>query len=131
MARKNAMKIEAEARLEKISNYYGVKTGVPDRFKVRLQQLLEQSISDEDKYLALKRIYKSMELHALAEWANGRATGPLTPSNLEAKAKQAESLAKLLDKKGKPQAAAEQMKKAEALRAEASEIVAKRSQTER
>jgi hypothetical protein len=72
---------------------------------------------DDDKARDLAhRAWKCMEMHCLAAWARGRAPGPPTRENLERRARNAESLASMLESKDQPIAAAKQRARAAELR---------------
>ena len=100
--------------------HYGV-TEVPERVGERLARA--GRIKDDDEAARLVGEAKDkMLIHCLAAWSNGTAPGPMTAGNLEERAKSAESLAKMLAKKGHTKAARKQLERARRLREKAARI---------
>jgi hypothetical protein len=103
-------------------DYYGVnEKELPDFIKDRLKHGKRLKRVDSIQILAGVVIDKTFT-HCLSMWSVKKARGPLSPENLEQKAKDADRLAKLNTSKGNEKAAQKQREKAEDLRRQAEEL---------
>jgi hypothetical protein len=104
------------ALMERDCAYYGVDE-IPERVILKLDKVLGEKDDTKAREFA-HRAWKSMEMFCLAAWARGRAPGPPTRENIERRARNAESLAKMLEAKDQPIAAAKQRQRAVGLRSQ-------------
>lgn len=93
---------------------YGLESGVPDHVDSRLVLVL--SCPESEIVRVLQKAKSIMEVHILAQWARGRASGPPSFRNDEIKAKRAESLAKMFERKGQVELAQKHRVRAELIR---------------
>lgn len=106
---------EAERYWKREATYYGYDQPRPDRVTQRIQMI--QSAPDHETATSLAEKIRSMiQITILGAWASGTISGPVSIRSLEKKAASAESLAKMLAKKGKPDQAQAQRLRAEEIR---------------
>ena len=104
---------DTKVRMVKMAIHYGLpQSDIPERNWFKLTQVLTSKSFDEARDLATKA-YDSMFVCVLSMWAKKEIPGPTTPESLEKKAKQAEGLARMLEKKGEDDAAKKQRLKAD------------------
>lgn len=77
---------------------YGLTTGVPEHVDTRLLDAMD--LTGDARTLKVRRAEQAMQIHVLATWAKGEAPGPPSMRNNENKAKKAESLASMFERKG-------------------------------
>lgn len=110
---------QTKARMLSTAAHYGLpKEDIPERYHQRLSDILSSKDYEEAR-LAANKVWDNFFVCVLSMWAKKEIPGPKTPESLEKKARQAESLAKMLVNKGDDDAAKKQLKKAEAFRKEA------------
>lgn len=103
------------AEFEKVAEHYGSEHGIPEHVDEKMLAACEAPLETRGELITKAR--QAMEIHVLALWAKGDAAGPPTQRNLEAKAKKADSLAGMLEKRGNTEAAERQRTRAEKIRA--------------
>ena len=110
---------QTKARMLSTAEHYGLpEEDIPDRYHQQLSDILKATDYEEARISASK-VWDKFFICVLSMWAKKEIPGPKTPENLEKRARQAESLAKMLVNKGNDEAAQKQFKKAEAFRKEA------------
>jgi hypothetical protein len=112
-----------EQRMKETAAHYGLPEDdlETDRFKQKLKNIeLATTRGEADR--AAQKAVDSVFWHCLSLMANKLIRGPLTPSTLEKKAKQAENLADFQEKLGNEGAAAKQRERAERLKIEATDL---------
>jgi hypothetical protein len=106
--------------VERDREYYGLDE-VPERILLKLDKVVTEKDDAKARDLA-RRAWKSMEICCLAAWARGRTPGPPTRENIERRARNAESLAKMLEAKDQPSAAVKQRQRAADLRSQLTHV---------
>lgn len=110
---------QTKARMLSTATHYGLpEEDIPDRYYQQLSEVLKAT-DYEDARLIANKVWDKFFICVLSMWAKKEIPGPKTPESLEKRAKQAESLARMLENKGDDVAAKKQFKKAEAFRKEA------------
>jgi hypothetical protein len=112
-----AKKLIAETRgkLKAMAEYYAVdededevRTGemalIPERIQEHLRKVFFAKDLAEAQVMC-RRALEREHIHLMKLWGDGRISGPATADNIDSRAKKAESLAKWMDKQGKPEAA--------------------------
>ena len=107
---------ETAAKVKAMGEQYGLED-IPENVKVALKAILTTEYPSTQSDAVLMK----MEMFCLAAWARGEIDGPDTPEALESRAKQALSLAKMMDKKDDPKGAKKQRERAAGLQARAME----------
>lgn len=97
-----------------LAEKYGL-TEIPENVEMRLKVAQAEKDLARSTQLARKAI-NSMEIACLAAWARGEVDGPDSPRALEAKARSADGLVRMLEKKGEHEAAEKQRNRAKELR---------------
>lgn len=106
---------DAERYWSKEAAYYGYDQPRPERVTQRIQMI--HTAPDYETAISLAEKIRSMiQITILGAWASGTISGPVSVRSLEKKAASAESLAKMLAKKGKPDQAQAQRLRAEEIR---------------
>jgi hypothetical protein len=113
----------ARSACEDLAERYGLEAGVPANIDARLVALCDvKELVDAET--TGSRVVIAMEMQCLGMVADGKASGAVTPESLQAKAKAAESLAKMLDKKEDATGARRQRVRAWELRQQALDLQA-------
>jgi hypothetical protein len=102
---------DTAAKLQAMGEEYGLEHA-PENVKRALKDILTSEYPDIKSASALMK----MEMACLAAWSRGEIDGPDSVESLERRAKQAESLAKMMDKKDNPKGAKKQRDRAAVLR---------------
>jgi hypothetical protein len=111
-----------EKEMVKMAEHYGLpENDIPQRNLNKLALVLGAKTHDEAALLA-KGALDSFFITVLWMWAKKMIPGPTTRESLEKGAKQADSLAKMLENKGHDDAAKKQRARAAKLRKEANEL---------
>jgi len=109
-----AVQKEATKLVRALQEQYGLEA-LPENVQQTLKAI---EVSDSPTGLADAAVRK-MEMACLAAWARGEIAGPDTPESLERRAKQADNLARMFEKKEDHVGARKQQRRAEALRQQA------------
>lgn len=87
-------------KLEEMARHYRVRTGVPFHVLDALLNLANTPRGKLEFYDRMRSVMQKMQIHCLAAWASGRAEGPDDASAASKKAKNAENLARMFEKRG-------------------------------
>ena len=110
---------QTKSKMISTAAHYGLpEADIPDRYYQKLALVLNAKDYEEAGQLANKA-WDSFFICVLSMWAKKEIPGPTTPESLEKKAKQAEGLARMLEKKGDDDAAKKQRLKADGFLKEA------------
>lgn len=112
---------QAQKEVQALQEEYGLE-GVPENVRLTLASVTARGTPDPTA--AGEAAVRKMEIACLAAWARGKVAGPDSPESLERRAKQAESLAKMFEKKDDPKNAKKQRTRAEGFRKQAASMVA-------
>lgn len=112
---------QTQQEVLKLAEHYGMD---PETIRPIVWERIDSILQAKDTSDALgiaKNLKNGFLTTCLAQWAKGNIRGPATPENLEKKAKKAENLSEMLEKKGNEKGAEQQKKRAEKLRKAASQ----------
>lgn len=109
---------EAQKRVQALQEQYGLEE-VPANVTAALASITARGTPDPAAQG--DAAVRKMEMACLAAWARGEVTGPDTPESLERRAKQADNLARMFEKKGDAAGKRKQVKRAEQLRKQAAD----------
>ena len=109
------LEAEVKAHWDELGDYYGFDEDRPPHIVNRICAM-HVAVDLESAETAFGRIKQAMLIHILAQWAKGKADGPDKAETWEKKAKQAESLAKMLEKKDDIEGARKQYIRADGFR---------------
>ena len=102
---------ETQTKVKAMGDEYSLEE-VPENVQAALKAILR----DTWPVIKAEAALMKMETACLAAWARGEIDGPDSIVALERRAKQADSLAKMMDKKDNPKGAKKQRERAAALR---------------
>jgi uncharacterized lipoprotein len=112
-----------KGEIERMVAHYGGT--MKDVLETRHWEKIDSILDARSRMEALELSEKAMEkvrTSLIGMWARKKIPGPQTPENYEKKAKKAESLVKMQEKKGNDAAAERQRRRAHELRARAAQL---------
>ena len=115
---------QAQKEVQALQEEYGLEE-VPENVATCLASVTARG--QKEPFAAAEAAVRKMEIACLAAWARGKVAGPDSPESLERRAKQAESLAKMFEKKDDRANQRKQLKRAEAFRKQAQDAARART----
>ena len=120
------LKRDVTLQVRSVGDTYGMDA-IPENVQRRLDAIVTAPTEEE----ALRQAQKapdSMEIACLAAWSRGKIAGPDSPEALERRAKQAESLVAMFNKRGDQENADKQLARAAALRRQGAQMLEQQKQ---